>query len=234
MADIVDQLLNDPNSTLNKKDVEALRGMNKGTLKRLVLGLQTQPQAVQNQAEPAEDDPEAVVQDLKKELRETQKNLHALIGIEQDLRTALNEYGVKTESVIEQSVAVANQQAPPQSQALNGQTVWNWVVKSRDPVAYQLREGLDARKLVRQKSIDTILSCAKDIYTIPDLQRMPTVDLNKLAQVVMVNNQQHPQDNMVWDGLGLADQTMSNYNYARNDGPLDPPSTSIDQPPQVY
>lgn len=227
MSDIVDQMLEDPCSTLNDKDVEALRKVDKGTLKRLVLGLQTQQQSVQNQAEEPEDDEAAQITELQEELSSTQKNLVKLMGLEKEIRAALRDYGVKTNSVVERSVAVANQQAA-HPQEMNPKMIWDWVSKSTNPTACMLREGLFALEQNRKKSIEVIVSNTSE-YTEQELRRMSMNDLVKLARVLEVRNQQYSQDPiMSWEGMGLADQAVNQTPALRvvSGGTLDIPSTS--------
>lgn len=223
MSDIVDQVIQDPCSTLNEKDVEALRSLDKGTLRRLALGLQTQ-QSAQNQAE--ESDDEAVqIEELKKELGSTQKNLMKLMGLEKEIRTALQDFGIKTNSVVERTVAVSNQAQT--AQELNPNVVWDWVKRSPAPAARMLREGLSALEHNRKKSMDVIITNTSGAYTEEELRRMPISDLTKLAQVLEVRNQYQQDPIMSWEGVGLADQSVNQTPALRvaSGGTLDIPST---------
>lgn len=224
MSDIVDRLTDDPCSTLNDKDVEVLRNIDEGTLKRFAMGLLTQQQSVQNQAEETDDDA-AQIAGLQDALHLTQKNLKKLMGEENEIRAALNDYGVKTKSVVERSVAVANQ-APPRPEDLPAETVWQWVMRSPHQTAGYLREGLSALNANRKQSIDIIVRNSNNVYSESELKHMSMHDLQKLAQVLEVRNQQYSQDMLSWEGVGLADQSVNQTPAFRtaSGGVLDLPS----------
>lgn len=210
MSDIVDRLTEDPCNTLNDKDVEVLRSVDEGTLKRFALGLLTQQQSVQNQAEDVEevDDDAVQIAGLQDALNLTQKNIKKLIGEEKEIRAALKEYGIQTPSVVERSVAVTNQ-APPRPEDLPAETVWQWVMRSPHQTAVHLREGLSALSANRKQSIDIIVRNSNNAYSEAELKHMSVHDLQKLAQVLEVRNQQYPQDMLSWEGVGLADQSVN-------------------------
>ena len=235
MADIVDQMFDDPCSTLNEKDVEELRRMDKGLLKRLMLGLQTQQQSVQNEADDAEDDEDADIVELQETLQNTQRQISKLLGIEKELRGALQEHGIRANSVV-QSVAVANQQSP-QSGELSQKAVWDWVNTSNNPTALYLREGLIALNESRKKLMNIVIRNSNSAYDEAELKRMPIRDLTKLAQVLEVRNQQYPQDPALsWEGVGLADQMVNQTPALRaaSGGTLDLPGSGVGTSPTMY
>ena len=225
MSDIVDRLTEDPCNTLNDKDVEVLRNIDEGTLKRFALGLLTQQQSVQNQAEEAEDDDAVQIAGLQDALNLTQKNLKKLMSEEKEIRTALKEYGINTNSVVERSVAVANQ-APTRPEDLSAETVWQWVMRSPHQTAGYLREGLSALNANRKQSIDIIVRNSNNAYSEAELKHMSMHELQKLAQVLEVRNQQYSQDMLSWEGVGLADQSVNQNPAFRtaSGGVLDLPS----------
>lgn len=235
MADIVDQILNDPCATINETDAEELRKLDPGTLKRLVLGLQTQERSIQNQE--AEDEEAAQIEGLKKALASTQQHLRKLLDDEAEIRDALDDYGVSTKPVVERTVAVANQKSPQLGRELSPKLVEDFVHFAQNPLAQMLREGLLAAKQMRQKSIDVIVSNASGEYTPDELQRMPTAALEKLARVLESKTRQVSQDplSLSWEGLGLADQSINQTPAFRSGGTLDiTPSSMEPGAPTMY
>lgn len=232
MSEIVDRMLEDPCNMLNEKDVEALRGVDEGTLKRFIFSMQTQQKSVQNEAADSEDDDAAAVEELQDALDTTQKNLVKLIETEKEIRSALDDYGVKTNSVIPHSVSVANQKGSPRPEDLSPETVMQWVRFSTHPMAVQLREGLVALKNSRQRAVDVIIRNSNNQYTESDLKHMSIRDMEKLANVLEVRNQQYSQDLLSWEGLGLADQSVNQTQAFRaaSGGVLDLPTGATTYP----
>lgn len=228
MGDIVDQLIDDPCSTLNEADAAELRKLDPGVLKRLLLGLPTADSKV-SEEEPEDDT--AQVDELQEALASTQQHLRELLDAEKEIRSALNEFGVKTAPVVERQVAVANQRSTPHAGDLTPELVMEWVRKATNPTATALREGLSALRLSRQKSIDVIVNNTSE-YTPQDLQRMSTADLGKLARVLEDRASRYTQEPILsWEGVGLADQSSNQTPLFRSGGTLDLPSTGTGTSP---
>lgn len=233
MADIVDRLLDDPCTTLSDSDADALRKVDPGVLKRLILGIKTQEVPVANQGEDAEEG-DTQIAEMQEALKATQDHIKELLDTEAELRSVLKDFGIQTTPVVDRTVAVSNQKSAPKVADLTPELVTEWVRKSTTPWAMTLREGLSALRLSREKCISVIVNNTSE-YTAQDLQRMPLYDLDKLARVLESRSQQTPQDALFnWEGRALADQTINQTPVLRGGTTLDLPSTGIGNPPTRY
>lgn len=232
MADIVDQILSDPNTTFRAEDAESLRKLDKGTLKRMMIGMQSQATSDPADMSGSDDDSEEMnrIEELQKELSGYQQDLQTLIIAERDVRNELDSYGVKTNSILDRFVAVTNQRAPSRPEDLSEQEVLEYVHKAKTPLAVYLREGLSARKTNRAKSIDVIVKNSR-IYSQAELERMFTPDLEKLASFVLATKQSQPEvPDYDWVGSGMADQSVNQNSLGRMGGTLDLPSQGSTAP----
>lgn len=204
MANLVEKIISDPNSSFRSEDAEELSKLPQDLLQRLAIGLQTNAEPVAKAG--------SHEADLREDLRNCQQDIMELIATEQSIREELESIsGEHQPSVLEdmfskipQEVAVAN--AAPTEQA-----VMDFVEHSNTVTAEILREAMAARDEGRKQAIETIMSASPTLYTENELKRKFTPELRKLAEFVNSAKPVAVKETTVynWDGMGLADRSIT-------------------------
>ena len=218
---LIDQIINHPNSTFTSDSILELECLSEPVLAQLLLGLTSAPdkdvQTLNSSVPNATE-----IQTLLEDLSACQEDLQNVAKEENRILSALNKYGVKRPSVLTYNTNNAA--------AVNDVMIQNYVQTGRTPLAVMLNEGMMARKELRSKAINEILSNTSGVYTPNDLDRMSSADLSKLSNALQVKTRPIPQSD--YSAVGLADnfQQVTAAFPANNFGdgvisndPIDPP-----------
>ena len=225
VASLIEQIVKHPNSTFTPESVYELEVLSESVLQQILLGMtsaapekdvQTLNTAVPNATE---------LQALLDDLAGCQEDLQAVAKEETRILTALSKFGVKKPSVLTYNT---NNVAP-----MNDLLIQRYVQSGTTQLAVMLREGLGARKELRGKAINDILSSTSGVYTPQDLDNMSSADLSKLSNALSRNKPtvQMPD----YSALTVADNfrqvANAQYNNALGFGegvptndPINPPS----------
>lgn len=222
--DIVEQIINDPNSTFTEADLDELKKLSPEVLQRLYLGMgntveNTEPVPVTNE--------ETQRAELEEGLRECQQDIVDLIATERELREGLSALsGEYVSSVLDKFVPKPKKEAVE----LTEQAVMDFVENSQTITAVVLREALVTRDEKRKEAIDVIVANSAQ-YTVDELRAKVTSELNKLVGIVtehQINNSRSSEEynDLTWDGAGLADRNTGNLASSFRYGtPLELPTT---------
>lgn len=210
--ELVERLINDPNSTLNENDREYLEGLPEDTLKRLAVGLQSQP---------AEDNVNTRESELRTALKDVQTDILTSIDEEQIIRDELEKTGVEVPSILDKIIPVTNQ-----SSELTEVDINTFITNSSSVTAKVLQEALVEREDARNKSIEAILANCPE-FTKQELRAKTTPELKKLAKFIVERSKPVHVENQVfdWVGTGLADQTIGQSTAMAYGPPLELPTT---------
>jgi len=215
---LIKQIINDPNSSFCGDDAKHLTRIPEDVLQRMVSGLGSKTVPVHN---------EARLHELQEGLSDCQKDIVELVGIEKKLRDALEtEFDVEEVSVLNRflpQVAVAN---VAKSGPVTEKDVQEFIETSTTPTAAILREGKAARDMMRQESIDVIVTNCNGAWTESDLRRMPTPDLKKWASLMSNQKSRVSMNEWNFEGAGMADRAVFNSGAYQMGAPLELPSTN--------
>jgi len=217
---IIDNIIKDPNSTLNEGDRAWLTGLAPEALKRLALGLQAPVQEVSVSNEDT-------IAGLKEDLATCQNDLVNVITAENELRKELEGFGIQTSSVLKQFIPVHNQ-APPvkggkalptKLDEASAEEMLNLIIASGTRVGQCTQEAVNVWKQDRQRSIETIVTNSQGAFQPEELQMKRTAELQKLAAFVEQKTKQVSVYN--YDGQGMADHTTGGLMGVRQLGGSD-------------
>lgn len=209
---LVQQILNHPNSAFGAADEAWMLNAPQDALTRILLSLETAAVTTYN-ADPAST--------LRADLAACQDDLKHCMTEEQRILNELAMMGVQERSVIMQTgVMTVN------ADSLSDPVVYEYLTKKRTPLTTIVNEGMVARNDTRRKCIDAILHNSGGIYTIPELDAKSNVDLQKLMSALQTQRSTSQQ----WAGAAFADHTMPGVvgvpQYTQNEAdcePLEPP-----------
>ena len=218
---LIDQIISHPNSTFTADSILELECLSEPVLTQLLLTLtsvpdkdvQTLNSSVPNAAE---------IQTLLEDLSVCQEDLQNVAKEEHRILSALNKYGVKRPSVLTYNT---NNTA-----AVNDVMIQNYINTARTPLTIVLNEGMAARKEIKGRAINEILSSTSGVYTPNDLDQMSLANLSKLSSALQIKSR--PVQQPDYSAVGLADnfRQVTAAFPANNFGdavisqePLDPP-----------
>jgi len=207
---LVQQILNHPNSAFSNADAAWLSKTPQDALQRMLLSLESAPATTYNA------DPTSA---LREDLTACREDLNHALSEEQRIITELAAYGVAERSILAQKGVQTNNAA-----SLNDEIVREYLTKARTPLTTVVAEGMIARNQTRQKWIDVITQNSDGAFTQQELEAKPAAELHKLVKVVR-SQRANSQPSQQWAAAAFADLTppgvIGTQQYTMNEADMD-------------
>ena len=178
---LIDQIVNHPNSTFAPESAHELEALSESVLRQILLSLASTPEKDVQTTNAANSEE---LKNLLEDLRACQEDLQTAAKAEAHILASLQKFGVKRPSVLSYNTTNA---------AVSEGAIQKYLQTTVTPFTVVLNEGIVARKELRSKAINNILLNTSGVYTPDDLDRMPSVDLNKLSEALRVRTSTTPQ-----------------------------------------
>ena len=193
---LIDQIVNHPNSTFAPESASELEMLSESVLRQILLGLATVPEKDTQTTNSSANSEE--LQNLLEDLRLCQEDLQNAVKAETQILASLQKFGVKRPSVLSYNTTNAT---------VSEGAIQKYLQTTVTPFTVVLNEGIVARRELRSKAINNILLNTSGVYTADDLDRMPSVDLNKLSEALRVRTSTTPQPD--YSAMTVADNSRN-------------------------
>ena len=201
---LIEQIVNHPNSSFAPEAIAELEILSEPVLQQVLFSLASAPEKEVQTLNSTQTN-SAELQTLLEDLKICQEDLQSVAREETRLLTALNKFGVKRPSVLTYNTNNAA--------SMNDLMIQKYIQSAGTPLAVMLCEGVAARRELRGKAINEILSCSSSVYSPQDLERMSSADLSKLSSALQVKARPVPQPD--FSAMAMADnfrQVTSTFN----------------------